>query len=195
MSFFNGIEGSAWVQSNTTMVTVVAKRSWPTKVFDVVELGSVWKAVEAAKNNSGGIVHFPKGTYSFDETHTLDNIPPNTVIRGESAELVSFHWADMQNPPPALITGDWKYAGYQHHCVGNWLLTNVTIHVQLKFRNIVWDKGCDGVRVIGVRIRSNPMYYLMPGPDPFFRGRNTTCGHAYSQGAAFSMVGSNFEIR
>jgi hypothetical protein len=100
----------------------------------------------------------------------------------------------MQNPPLALITGDWKYAGYQHRCVGNWLLTNVTIHVQLNFRNTVWDKGCDGVRVIGVRIRSNPMYY-MPGPDPFFRGRNATCGHAYSQGAAFTMVGSNFEIR
>ena len=194
MSLFNGIAGSAWVQSNTTVVTVVAKRSWPTAVFDVVALGSVWKAMEAAKNNSGGIVHFPAGTYSFDENHTLDNIPPNTVVRGESAELVSFHWADMATPPPALITGDWDYAGYQHHCVGSWLLTNVTIHVQLNFRNIVWDKGCDDVRVIGVRIRSNPMYYLMPGPNPFFRGRNATCGHDYSQGAAFAMVGSNFEI-
>jgi hypothetical protein len=38
------------------------------------------------------------------------------------------------------------------------------------------------------------MYYLMPGPKPFFRGRNATCGHSYSQGAAFNFVGSNFEI-
>ena len=63
-----------------------------------------------------------------------------------------------------------------------------------QFHNIIWDKGCDDVRVIGVRIRSDPMYYLMPGPDPFFRGRNTTCGHSYHQGAAFNMVGKNFEI-
>jgi hypothetical protein len=98
LSLSNGIEGAAWVQSNETTVTVKVKRSWPTDVFDVVELGSVWKAMEKARNNSGGIVHFPRGTYSFDENHTLDNIPPNTVIRGESAELVSFHWADMQTP-------------------------------------------------------------------------------------------------
>lgn len=194
LSLSNGIAESAWVQSNRTTFTVVAPRSWPTDVFDVVKLGSVWKAMEAAKNNSGGIVHFRRGTYSFDENHTLDNIPPNTVIRGESAALVSFHWADMQNPPPALITGDWKYSGYQHQCVGNWLLTNVTIHVQLNFHSIIWDKGCDDVRVIGVRIRSNPMYYLMPGPDPAFRGRNSTCGHSYGQGAAIQMVGSNFEV-
>jgi hypothetical protein len=191
----NGIEGSEWVQCGETAATVVEKRSWPTEVFDVVKLGSVWNAIEAAKNNSGGIVHFPRGTYSFDENHTLDNIPPQTVIRGESAELVSFHWADMQHPPTALITGDWAFSGYEHHCVGNWLLTNVTIHVQYQFHTVIWDKGCDDVRVIGVRIRSNPMYYLMPGPDPFFRGRNATCGHSYQQGAAFNMVGSNFELR
>ena len=193
MSLSNGIEGSEWFQSDET-ITIMPKRSWPTDVFDVVELGSVWKAIEAAKNNSGGIVHFPRGTYSFDENHTLDNIPPQTVIRGESAELTSFVWRDMQSPPPALITGDWQYAGYDHQCVGNWMLTNVTIHVQLNFHSIIWDKGCNDVRVLGVRIRSNPMYYLMPGPNPFFRGRNSTCGHSYQQGAAFTMVGSNFEI-
>ena len=75
MSLSNGIAGSAWVQSNET-VTVVAKRSWPTEVFDVVKLGSVWKAMEAATNNSGGIVHFPRGTYSrIGETVILLHLP------------------------------------------------------------------------------------------------------------------------
>lgn len=100
----------------------------------------------------------------------------------------------MEKPPEALITGSWVFSGYENHCVGSWLLTNVTIHVQYKFNTVIWDKGCDDVRVIGVRIRSNPMYYLMPGPDPFFRGRNATCGDSYQQGAAFNMVGSNFEV-
>ena len=79
MSLSNGIAGSAWVQSNET-VTVVAKRSWPTEVFDVVKLGSVWKAMEAATNNSGGIVHFPRGTYSrIGETVILLHLPPSVA--------------------------------------------------------------------------------------------------------------------
>ena len=62
VSVHNGINGNRWGQRGETVATVVAKRRWPTDVFDVVKLGSVWKAIEAAKNNSGGIVHFPRGT-------------------------------------------------------------------------------------------------------------------------------------
>ena len=62
VSVHNGIQGNRWGQRGETVATVVAKRRWPMDVFDVVKLGSVWKAIEAAKNNSGGIVHFPRGT-------------------------------------------------------------------------------------------------------------------------------------
>ena len=183
LSVNNGLPGSPWADVDETL-TVVAKRSWPTETFDVVEHGSVWNALAAARNNSGGVVHFPRGTYTFDENHTLDDIPANTVLRGEAAGLVSLHWADMEAPPPALITGK----------DGRWMLTNITVHVQLNFKSIIWDQGQADVRIIGVRIRSDPDYYLMPGPDPFFRDRNSTCGNSYKQGSAFTMIGKNFEI-
>ena len=128
ISVMNGI--SPWEAIDETLM-VVGKRSWPIDVFDVKEYGSVWNAIDAARNNSGGIVHFPRGTYTFDENHTLDDIPPNTVVRGESAAKVSLHWVDMRKPPYRLISGS----------KGNWTLTNITVHVQLNFKTIISDRG------------------------------------------------------
>ena len=128
ISVMNGI--SPWEAINATL-TVVEKRAWPTEVFDVKEYGSVWNAIDAARKNSGGIVHFPRGTYTFDENHTLDDIPPNTVVRGESAAKVSLHWVDMHKPPYRLISGK----------NGSWTLTNITVHVQLNFKTIISDQG------------------------------------------------------
>ena len=128
ISVMNGI--SPWEAIDEALM-VVGKRSWPIDVFDVKEYGSVWNAIDAARNNSGGIVHFPRGTYTFDENHTLDDIPPNTVVRGESAAKVSLHWVDMRKPPYRLISGR----------KGNWTLTNITVHVQLNFKTIISDRG------------------------------------------------------
>lgn len=81
----NGLPSCAWTNATETpgaraVLTVTAAVQWPTEVFDVGVLG-VWGAIAAAANNSGGIVRFPRGSYSFNANQTLNAIPPFTQVR------------------------------------------------------------------------------------------------------------------
>lgn len=80
----NGLPSCGWTNATKTpgagaLLSITPRTQWPTDVFDVGALG-VWGALAAAANNSGGIVHFPRGSYQFNENHTLNAIPPFTQV-------------------------------------------------------------------------------------------------------------------
>jgi hypothetical protein len=76
----NGLPSCPWTNVTVSPLVVQAPVSWPGEIFDVGTLG-VWGALAAAANNSGGVVRFPRGSYRFDENHTLNTIPPFTQVR------------------------------------------------------------------------------------------------------------------
>jgi len=86
---------------------------WQKQVFDVRDYGAVPNdrvfdtpavkaALDAAANNGGGIVYFPRGRYQI--TATLE-VPRFTLLRGEALELSQLYWPDTEAPPEALIRG------------------------------------------------------------------------------------------
>jgi hypothetical protein len=86
---------------------------WKTKVFNATDYGAVANdgfddtvavktALEAIKANGGGILYFPRGRYQING---MLEIPPCTLLKGESMELSQLYWPDTDNPPEALIKG------------------------------------------------------------------------------------------
>lgn len=101
----NGLGGTAgWSEPQT--LRIAARDAWPSKVFNIADYGAkgifaelggkngrthgmhddsdaVEAALKAARDNGGGIVHFPAGSYMLTRTMAL---PKRTVLRGESRE-------------------------------------------------------------------------------------------------------------
>ena len=109
----NGHGGPAGWRRVGTMAIAVHEEVWENRVFDVVDFGAVPNdraadtqalraALAAAGQNGGGIVHLPRGRYQI---HGTLEIPPFTLLRGESLELSQLYWPDTQKPPAALIKG------------------------------------------------------------------------------------------
>jgi hypothetical protein len=85
----------------------------PSQTFDVRDFGAIGDgrvdatravkaAIEAAAQNGGGFVYFPRGRYLISEGLAL---PPGVSIRGERTDLVNLVWPDLAIPPPALLQG------------------------------------------------------------------------------------------
>jgi hypothetical protein len=109
---FNGDGGDAeWVDAGT--ITVRTADPEPAESFDVRAYGAIGNgkvdctravrsAIEAAKDQGGGILYFPRGRYLLSDAIV---IPPRVRIQGERMDLVNLVWPDFTSPPAALIQG------------------------------------------------------------------------------------------
>ena len=109
----NGHGGPAgWRRAGTVDISM-HKEVWEDRIFNVVDFGAMPNdragdaqalrtALAAAGQSGGGIVHLPRGRYQI---HGTLEIPPFTLLRGESLELSQLYWPDVQKPPTALIKG------------------------------------------------------------------------------------------
>ena len=113
----NGYGGPAGWRRAGTVDIAVHEEVWEDRVFDVVDFGAVPNdragdtqalraALAAADQSGGGIVHLPRGRYQIQGTL---EIPPFTLLRGESLELSQLYWPDVQKPPAALIKGSHNF--------------------------------------------------------------------------------------
>ena len=113
----NGHGGPAgWRRAGTVDISV-HEEVWEDRIFNVVDFGAVpndragdtqalHAALAAAGQSGGGIVHLPRGRYQI---HGTLEIPPFTLLRGESLELSQLYWPDVQKPPEALIKGSHNF--------------------------------------------------------------------------------------
>ena len=113
----NGHGGPAGWRRAGTVDIAVHKEVWEDRIFNVVDFGAVpndragdsqalHAALAAAGQSGGGIVHLPRGRYQIQGTL---EIPPFTLLRGESLELSQLYWPDVQKPPAALIKGSHNF--------------------------------------------------------------------------------------
>jgi hypothetical protein len=183
----NGLPGCAWTPAGA-LTLVAPPTPWPTTVFNVNNTaGGVWGALAAAKANNGGIVFFPRGTYTFNATATLDAIPPFTTLLGESAETVTFAWRDVAgkvNMDSALVSGS----------AGNFAVVNATLYVQGNFTNVISDNGFDGLRLSSIVVYALPYYGLLDNVSAPFHGRSMPVGSGNSQGSLVSISGDNWRV-
>ena len=83
------------------------RRTWKSDVFNVKDFGpdpgkALLAALKKAEANGGGIVYLPRGRYPVQDRLV---VPNNTVLKGESMELVSLYWPDFDKPPTDLLHG------------------------------------------------------------------------------------------
>ena len=113
----NGHGGPAGWRRAGTVDIAVHKEVCEDRIFNVVDFGAVpndragdtqalHAALAAAGQSGGGIVHLPRGRYQIQGTL---EIPPFTLLRGESLELSQLYWPDVQKPPAALIKGSHNF--------------------------------------------------------------------------------------
>jgi len=113
----NGHGGAAGWSAPLDLL-VRAKQPWPARFFNVCDFGAwgtgqrddtaaIKAALDAARENGGGIVWFPRGRYQLTEGI---EIPPRTILRGESERLVAIVWPELPNPPEHLIFGRKSFA-------------------------------------------------------------------------------------
>lgn len=122
----NGSGGKGcWVSGGNLRIADPAK--WPDKVFNVLDFGAdasasesmsygvalmpdkkdstaaVKRALQAARENGGGVVYFPTGQYLV--TNMLE-VPKYTTIKGDGANSSAIEWPmNTENTPNALIRG------------------------------------------------------------------------------------------
>ena len=167
----NGLGGpGGWRQAGEVTVAT-HKAPWPSKVFRVVDFGAVANdqasdqpAVEAAlravAENGGGVVHFPRGRCQL--TGSLE-VPPNTLLRGESLELSQIYWQDANEMPDHLIRGGdgfgmrdlFVHAGHHNNGIVCQDATNVFIkRVRIRMLKHQYVTGEEYLRRSAIRGRS-----------------------------------------
>jgi hypothetical protein len=116
--FHNGYGGStAWSESLKLAVVNKYTENWDKKIVDVKNFGALGdgkndetlafrSALEAAAKNGGGTVYVPRGRYMLTDEIIM---PPNTLIKGESRQLVQLFWNSLywkiDQMPNSLISG------------------------------------------------------------------------------------------
>jgi len=136
-------------------IKVNKKEAWPSKVFNVKILG-LETAFKQAEANKGGVVYFPRGEYHLSDSI---EIPDNTILRGESKELVSLYWLDQKKLQKSMIHGE-KFA-----------IEDMTLYCQNNFSAFIRvDQG--EFRMARVRIRADHLFMLgRTINEAGFRGR------------------------
>jgi hypothetical protein len=172
----NGFGGDAtWREVGA--VTMARPKPWPVAVFNAKELGFA-AALKSAEENGGGVIYFPRGRYQMAGQIKL---PDRTVLRGESTDLVSIYWADMTQPPDALITGK------------TFAIEDLTIYCQGYYRNVIEDQAeSDGVRLRRLRIRAD-CFWALGEPGKENRGR-IAVESVNITGDAMVLHGRNFQV-
>lgn len=103
--FLHNGQGGELGWSESQKLTIKKEKEWPAKIFNVKDYGAVGnsleddtepiqKAIEAIRENNGGVLYFPAGGYHFNATLRL---PAYTVIRGESRERSWLYMPDGFN--------------------------------------------------------------------------------------------------
>lgn len=181
MFVHNGFGGdSAW--RSVGLATIRVPEPWPTEVFNVRDFGprpgdAVVAALKKAEASGGGIVFLPRGRYPVSGTLTL---PPRTILRGESMELVSLYWPDFDDPPKELVSG------------GDCGIESLTLYCQ-HHRNVVADApNSNRFFALHIRIRAN-CFFMIEDVGKEFRKRHGPASHKEC-GAAVLLRGNNFEI-
>lgn len=177
----NGQGGNCgWRRAGT--VAVRQPDPWKPGVFHVRDFGpkpglALLAALAKARENGGGVVFLPRGRYPVQESLV---IPPRTLLRGESMELVSLYWPDFETPPQDLISGS--------DCG----LEELTLYCQ-HHRNVVSDTA-ESRRFLmrKVRVRAN-CFFMIEDVGKEFRKRQGPASHK-TCGAAVQLRGKNFEI-
>ena len=177
----NGLAGdSAWAEAGTVLIR--QPEPWKSDVFNVKDFGpdpgkALLEALKKAEANGGGVVFLPGGRYPLKDRIV---IPPHTILRGESAELVSLFWPDYDTPPEFLITGV------------DFGVESLTLYCQ-NHRNVVGDgHGSQRMFLHHVRIRANS-YFMIEAVGKDFHERHGPPSHL-DAGAAILVKGRNFEI-
>lgn len=113
VSVFNGLGGrDGWRNAGSVSIRQ-PQPGWQTNRFDVVHFGAIpndglddtlalQAALAQAATNGGGVVYLPCGRFQCSGTL---QIPPRTLLRGESREATSLYWPDCEEPPENLIEG------------------------------------------------------------------------------------------
>ncbi|MEI6712547.1 MAG: glycosyl hydrolase family 28-related protein [Verrucomicrobiota bacterium] len=181
LSVHNGMGGDAtWTAAGR--VKVRAAPVWKGDTFNVKDFGpkpaeALVAALEKARLNGGGIVFLPRGRYPVKD---ILQIPPGTILRGESMDLVSLYWPDFEKPPSELITGS------------NYVVEDVSLYCQLH-KNVVTDNAkSESVALRRVRIRAN-CYFAIEDVAKEFRKRRGPASHMEC-GAAVELRGRNVEV-
>lgn len=109
----NGTGGREGWRSAGQVVVRPGLEVWKADRFVVTDFGAIpndgfddtlalQAALAQAATNGGGVVYLPCGR--FQCCGTLQ-IPPHTLLRGESLESTSLYWPDCEEPPENLIEG------------------------------------------------------------------------------------------
>lgn len=109
-------DSSAWTPVGS--LEIKTAEPWPDRQFNVRDFGAtgtgttddtqaVMAALQAAGDQGGGVVFFPRGRYLLTEALIL---PRFVTLRGEHRDLVNILWPDMEQPPLALIQGSNHFA-------------------------------------------------------------------------------------
>jgi len=179
----NGFGGdAAWREVDS--IRVEPPPPWPTEVFDVKQLG-LTPALQKAAENGGGVVYFPRGRYlATGPSQDPIVVPDHTVLRGEGIDLVNLYWPDMDEPPPALITGK------------HFAIEDMSIYCQNYFRGVIKpEAGSDGFRMQRVRVRADPFFmFTHREKGGGFRARILKCELKETGHAVFLHRATNFEV-
>ena len=177
----NGFGGDrAWSAAGRLVVAVGP--AWKTDVFNVKDFGAdpgkaLLAALAKAGANGGGTVYLPRGRYPVRDRLV---IPNNTVLQGESTELVSLYWPDFDKPPPELVAGV------------NFGIQSLSLYCQNYSIVVGGSDQSDGMFLRRVRIRADG-YFMMADPNGKFRNRRGTA--EWNQcGDAVRLRGKNFEV-
>ena len=163
-------------------LSISTPEAWKQTVFNIKNFGrnpaqAIVAALKMAETNGGGVVYLPRGRYAMQGTLT---IPPNTVLRGESMELTSLYWPDLETPPESLVTGtDFGIESLSLYCQNH----RHVVRVSNKSQKFLAHR---------VRVRAN-CYFMIEDANKPFRGRKGPATHSQC-GAAFYLGGRNFEV-
>jgi hypothetical protein len=177
----NGLGGeAAWAAAGS--IKVQEAPVWNNATFNVKDFGpkpaeALRAALEKARANGGGTVFLPRGRYAMKEPL---QIPPGTILRGESTELVSLYWPDFETPPVELITGS------------NYTLENLSLYCQNHKQVVTDTPKSEHVALRRIRIRAN-CYFAIEEASKEFRKRRGPASHTQC-GAAVELRGRNFEV-
>ena len=128
---------------------------------------------------SGGVLHIPRGRYKISETL---EIPDNTEITGEAADLTSITWVPQTGSKPDILKGG---AGLT--------VKNITVYVCGEYGNVI--SGTENTSVENVMIRAAAYYHHSKiGSTGGTYDGAAVSEKPYNMDAAVYITGDNFKM-
>ncbi|HUU94456.1 MAG TPA: glycosyl hydrolase family 28-related protein [Phycisphaerae bacterium] len=188
----NGAGGEeGWMRVDT--VTVARNATpWKDTVFAVTDFGAtsdddtddsvaLTKALEAAAQNGGGIVRFPRGRFRLSGGFAL---PPCVLLQGAGTELTHLAWADTEEPPGTFLSSERGALGFE-----DLSLYASNYRTGLSVRAPKGEATAKEVRIRRVRVRFTPL--SIKGLKIDAQARRL---ESLAQSAVFSIFADNVRI-